>query len=47
MNSGKDIKLPFDHNGNMAEYSKIMESNETDIIKVNKEYYKMYHYSAD
>lgn len=47
MNPGKDIKLPFNHNENMSEFGKIMYDNKTDIIKVNKEYYMMYQYSAD
>jgi len=47
INSGKDIKIPFDYNEGMSEFGKIRSSNETDNIKVDNEYYKIHYYSAD
>lgn len=46
-NPGKDIKLPFDHNGNMTEFANIMRDNKTEYIKLNNEYYHISYYSAD
>ncbi|MCQ1534179.1 hypothetical protein FTO70_00390 [Methanosarcina sp. KYL-1] len=46
-NPGKDIKLPFDHDGNMTEFANIMWGNRTEYIKLNNEYYHISYYSAD
>lgn len=46
-NPGKDIKLPFNHNGNMTEFANIIYDNRTEYIKLNNEYYHISYYSAD
>jgi len=46
-NSGKEIKLPFDNDEKMTEFSHIMHDNETEYIKLNNEYYRIRYYSSD
>lgn len=46
-NPGNDIKLSFDHDGNMTEFANIMYDNGTEYIKLNNEYYHISYYSAD
>ena len=46
-NPGKDIKLPFDSDGNMTEFANIMYNNGTEYIKLNNEYYWIRYQSAD
>jgi len=46
-NQGTDIKLPFDHDGNMTEFANIMYNNGTEYIKLNNEYYWIRYHSAD
>lgn len=47
MNAGKDVKLPFDHTESVTKFITIIRNNETENIKVNDGYYKIFYYSAD
>lgn len=46
-NPGKEVKLPFEHDESVTQFMQIMNSNETQNLKVSDKYYEISIYSAD